>query len=255
MKKLSLFVSIVIVISIMSLYAKLNSVPQSHAYDGSQKEVVCRSEACAQVEAAVLRSTVRIHLQAWRMKADESGFELEESLGHATLRNGRTLVSHNHFEILEQVDVPDTAISVVIYDSSGRYLFSSPLTDFAMSLEGDETRVFEMKYEYDQLQMAGAGIVSAQFDDWHSLDLKPGMAVAQIDWDGTATRVDWTVIEEVITGDGLPRVILSEGVTRGGSGGGVFLNGIHIANNWQSIERLDGEGNVVYATSVAPLNG
>lgn len=150
--------------------------------------------------------------------------------------------------------MPDTAISVVIYDSSGKYLFSAPLTDFEVSLEADETRNFEMKYEYDQDLMAAAGITSAEFKDWRSLELQPQMEVAQIDWDGSATRVDWTTIEEVITSDGVPRVVLSEGVTIGGSGGGVFLNGVHIANNWQSVDHLDGAGNLLYATSVAPLN-
>ena len=80
------------------------------------------------------------------------------------------------------------------------------------------------------------------------------MAVAQVDWDGNESRVEWTTIEEIITEDGVPRLLLNNGVTRGSSGGGVFWNGKHIANNWKTIEHLDSGGNIVYLTSVAPLN-
>ena len=123
-----------------------------------------------------------------------------------------------------------------------------------MTLEGPETRVFEMKYGYMWRIFEEKGLSSARFDRWQDLDLQPGTTVAQVDLNGSVTRVDWVVVEEIITTSGVPRLVLSDGVAKGGSGGGVFLNGIHIANNWQSVEHINGAGEIVAVTSVAPLN-
>ena len=214
----------------------------------------CQEQACPQIDAAILSTTVCIHLQAWRVKQDESGYFVDESIGHATVMDGRFLVTHNHYSLLEQADLPESSISVAIFDAKGRHLFSAPLTDFSVTPTAAETCLFELKYEYWQDKLAAAGIQSAQFANWQQLDLQPGMEVAQVDWDGRSTRLDWTRIEQVITEDGVPRLVVGDGVAQGGSGGGIFWNGKHIANNWQYVEHLDGDDNIIYVTGIAALN-
>ena len=55
----------------------------------------------------------------------------------------------------------DTHISVILYDHTGRYLFSSPLTDYRISQAGAETLVLEMKNDFHRYQLAADGRLSA----------------------------------------------------------------------------------------------
>jgi hypothetical protein len=81
------------------------------------------------------------------------------------------------------------------------------------------------------------------------------MEVAQIDWDGATAHVEWVVIEDVVMNDGTPRLELANAVMRGASGGGVFWNGYHIANNWSQATTYDANsGAVTRQYSVAALN-
>ncbi len=99
------------------------------------------------------------------------------------------------------------------------------------------------------------GLQSAKFKTWEFLSLKPGTEVAQIDWDGTEGHVEWVVVKKVITKDGIARLILNNHVFLGASGGGVFWNGFHVANNWfQATEFDENRESVVDQFSVAALN-
>ena len=149
---------------------------------------------------------------------------------------------------------PDASISVLLFDSKGRTILQVPLTDLRITQLGDETLQFEILHEYGRNKLAEAGVISATFSNWQTAQLQPGMEVAQVDWDGTKTIINWVTVAEVVTQDGMPRLVLDSEVTEGGSGGGVFWNGLHIANNWMRIEHLDGNNNIIFATSVAPMN-
>jgi hypothetical protein len=118
-------------------------------------------------------------------------------------------------------------------------------------LEEEELLVFAYK-EADLF--AELGFESAEFKDWGSLTLEAGMEVAQIDWDGATTRVDWTTIQEVKLEDGAPRLVLEDGAIPGASGGGIFLNGFHVANNWRIEEQVDASGAVVDTVTTVALN-
>jgi hypothetical protein len=95
---------------------------------------------------------------------------------------------------------------------------------------------------------------SAPFKSWQDVQLLPGDEVAQIDSDGESSYVTWTVIEDVITKNGVPRIVVRNVLNKGASGGGVFWNGYHIANNWGIIELVNGSGRVDVETSIAALN-
>lgn len=254
MKKLALILGLIVLTALGGSLAPFDWLIVDNLAADSFTPAACYSAGCVAEEEAILGSTVRIHLQFWRVKERERGYWLDESIGHATLREGRYLITHNHYALLKEAGSPPGAISVALYDARGRFLFAAPLSDYDVSWAEGETRVFEMKYPYMQARLAAAGISSATFAVWQSLDLKAGQKVAQIDWDGQVSRVDWTTIESIVTGDGATHLLLSDGVEVGGSGGGVFWNGIHIGNNWQAVDHVDEAGNIVRVTSVAYLN-
>jgi hypothetical protein len=59
------------------------------------------------------------------------------------------------------------------------------------------------------------GFVSAAFEDWSTVPREVGMEVAQVDWDGVTTRADWALVQEVNIEDGVPRLVLDDGVAQG----------------------------------------
>lgn len=67
---------------------------------------------------------------------------------------------------------------------------------------------------------------------WQALGLRPGMEVAQLNWDGQNTHVDWVRVSRIDLDNGTPVVRLENYVAPGASGGGVFYAGHHIGNNW-----------------------
>ena len=86
------------------------------------------------------------------------------------------------------------------------------------------------------------------------LQVEPGTAVAQLDWDGRMAHVDWVLVEEVLEEGGTRVLVLSDELLQGAAGGGVFWQGYHIANNWMSGEVVDEGGSVVRQFSKAALN-
>jgi hypothetical protein len=217
-------------------------------------------QACRELEQRILAATVRIELQGWSVASDESGYNVDYTVGHATVRDGRYLITHNHFRIPLSIRPQDgeseVYTTVTLSDSSGETFFKGPISDFELAWEDPETLVFSYK---DEELFQDAGIVSAEFSDWSSIPLKAGMEVAQVDWDGATTRVDWTMVQEVDVEDGVPRLVLADGVTLGASGGGIFWHGIHIANNWLLVQHYGGSGTLTETTKVAlnstPVSG
>jgi hypothetical protein len=98
------------------------------------------------------------------------------------------------------------------------------------------------------------GMASADFKAWPSLALEPGTEVARVDWNGKTAYVEWTTIEAVIIEDGTPRLTLANNIEIGSSGGGVFWNGYHIANNWYRSTVVNNHTCQVQPYSAAALN-
>jgi hypothetical protein len=213
------------------------------------------AQACREMEQRILAATVRIELQGWSVADGESGYNIDYTVGHATIRDGRYLITHNHFRIplsiRSQNGESEVYTTVTLFDSSGELLFKGPISDFALAWEDPQTLVFV--YKGEEL-FQDAGIVSAEFSDWSSIPLKAGMEVAQVDWDGTTTRVDWTTVQEVDVEDGVPRLVLADDVTLGASGGGIFWQGIHIANNWLLVQHYGTSGTLTDTTTKVALN-
>jgi hypothetical protein len=98
------------------------------------------------------------------------------------------------------------------------------------------------------------GVPSASFESWQDAEPTVGQSVAQVVWDGRHTSVTWTSIQEVILDNGTPSVVLTNPLHHGASGGGVFLDGSHIAVNWENGKHLDAAGAVIEEFSTAALN-
>lgn len=207
-----------------------------------------------QIEERILKATVRIYIETWVVNPDESGYELDTAASHATLKGGRFLVTHNHFSAPITGGSRDKElgyIGVTLANSDGEPLFKGPLSDFELVWEDPETLIIAHK---DDSLFEKLGFASAEFADWSSAPLEPGSEVAQVDWDGTTTRVDWTTVQEINVNEGVPRLVLADSITLGASGGGIFWQGKHIANNWLLVQELGASDELLGATTKVALN-
>jgi len=210
------------------------------------------SASCGEIESRILSSTLRISIQSWVATPDGAGREMMMSGGHATVKDGRFLVTHNHFDIplsiRHRADEPEPHSQVYLYDAAGKLRHSGPLTDFSIVAEDTETLVLAHK---SSGFLESLGFSSAQFKSWEGLGLESGMEVAQVDWDGRRARVDCVTVGDIAVEDGVPRILLADGAKAGASGGGVFWRGYHIANNWLIREGVGSNGDVIVDTTAA----
>jgi hypothetical protein len=65
------------------------------------------------------------------------------------------------------------------------------------------------------------------------------MEIAQIDWDGNSTHIDWVTIDATNTKADTPIINVSNCILKGASGGGVYWQGQHIGNNWSRTDKCD----------------
>jgi hypothetical protein len=212
---------------------------------------------CKALEQQILASTVRLEWHFWKKNDAGSGYiYLDGNTGYATIKDGRYLVTHNHIGIsLTELGNRDLT-TVSIFAADGKPLFlEASLKDITIAVEDTETLVFDFGSYADKGLFESLGLTSANFVAWESLPLQPRMEVAQIDWDGATAHVEWVMIEDIVTEQGIPRLELDNFVRHGASGGGVFWNGLHIANNWSRITVQDEDsGKIIHRFSVAALN-
>jgi hypothetical protein len=208
----------------------------------------------ALIEEQILISTVRLEIESWTVRDGEAGYDLDVKASHATVKDGRFLVTHNHFSTAfrEQPGIrEETYRSVRLSNTNGEVVFQGPLSDFGVVWEDAETLVIEHK---DAALFSKLGFDSAEFEEWSTLSLQPGMEVAQIDWNGSITWVEWTTIEAVQVEEDVPVLVLDGDIMIGASGGGVFWQGIHGANHWTVRQELDASDTVVGSITKAALN-
>jgi hypothetical protein len=80
------------------------------------------------------------------------------------------------------------------------------------------------------------------------------MEVTQIDWELHGdTQIIWTKIDTIYTDNNLPLMKVQHFIELGASGGGVFVNAVHIGNNWGRItEQTKQQLSVVALNRVVP---
>ena len=207
------------------------------------------------LEERILAATVRIELLGWRGTGDERTPMALANRAHATIKDGRYLVTHNHFE--PSLTRPGGRYSAVsLYRANGEILLSqAPITAFTVVAGDAETLVLEFVDEAGNGLFEALGMPSAQFAAGEAIELRPGMEVAQINWNGRATEVQWVGIDRVITDSDTPRLEVHSLIEQGSSGGGVFWQGTHVANNWfRVITREADRGQILDTYSMAALN-
>jgi len=211
---------------------------------------------CDAYEQQILASVVRLEV---RGPSGDNPDQLTGGIAHGTIKDGRYLVVHNHFGVDLSVFAEDYYpgyASVRMYRPNGRLILMGagpPL--FEVVLEDAETLVLDFGADdsglgfFDQFE-----IPSAEFASWGESGLQPGVEVAQVVWDGEYTYIDWVVVNKVVVAEGTPQLIIRNEIELGSSGGGIFLNGDHIANNWLSAEFASDGQPVNELLSIAALN-
>jgi hypothetical protein len=213
-------------------------------------------QQCAAIDQQVLASTVRLAIRVYAFRQDGGlGEQVESSIGHATVKDGRYLVTHNHYGVSLSDELPGTTTRLSAFKANGEVIvLDAPLTAFQVALEDPQTLVLDFGEYGGQGLFGMLGMGSAAFRHQQEVTLQAGMEVAQLDWDGRSAHVDWVMIEELLVKDGTPSLRLTNFVTGGSSGGPVFWNGYHIANNWSHAAVLNGDNVVTDQYSFAALN-
>jgi hypothetical protein len=211
---------------------------------------------CQELEQRILDSTVRIEWDVWVSKDNGDGYSRMDRIGHATVKEGRYLVTHNHGRILQSDLKNNEWNRISVFAANGRLIWPrAPLYTISIAAQDAETLVLDFGDYGGPGLFAIMGLSSAEFQDWGALPLQPGMEVAQVIWDGETASVAWVTIDEIVTDNGTPRLELDSTVAAGTSGGGVFWNGYHVANTWSQTSVLNvSDGTVARRYSVAALN-
>lgn len=222
------------------------------------------TEPSREIEREILASTVRMEVELWTKRPigpAESGlyeYSRAKGNGYGTIRDGRYLVTHNHYDILlPTLDHPIVFdySSVRLFRANGERLAVMDLNNaFVVAEEQLETLVLDFGTVAGEGFFTTMGLPSANFASWEELALQPGITVAQLDWDGKSARVKWVMVTDVVTEQGTPRLEFTTSLMPGASGGGVFWEGYHVANNWRVIEHYDSNGRLAYLQTMAALN-
>ena len=202
---------------------------------------------CDEAARRILASTVRVEFHG------PAG-----GIGHGTIVGGRYLITHNHYPITAAAlnnggEGVVTAVSI-LKASGGIILLKAPLSYFKVVREEPEMLLLDFQAYSGVGFFDSLGVPSIEWSDGTTLLPMPGNEVAQVNWDGSTARVEWVRVTTVHLDSGAATIELDSFVEQGASGGGVFYNGVHIANNWtRQTDRLE-SGEIVRQYSLAALN-
>jgi len=191
---------------------------------------------CANLEAQILDVTIRIEMHS--LESYKGHLKSSVRRSHATIMDGKYLVTHNHFRysLRRQVGAfgdQNGYTGISLRTTGGRLLLeNAPLNSFRIVHEDPETLVLAFLDENGNGLFEAAGLPSAHFVDIKSIPLETGDELAQIDWDGEIVHVDWVTVDILSLNGEVPQLQVDNYPKKGCSGGGVFWNGIHIGNTW-----------------------
>lgn len=213
-------------------------------------------DRCQQLESEILDVTLRLEISVKKLAGNSSAGLTSISVGHATVVGGRFLVTHNHFAQSSGESYSSQLLTLSAYRADGSLaIHQAPSHTFQVFSAGPQTLVFDFGQYDGQGALDYMGIASARLGAWDELGLRPGMEVAQVNWDGQKTHVDWVRVSTVGLENGASVLQLDNYVEPGASGGGVFFAGYHIGNNWfRNIDRHFITGKILRLWTVAALN-
>jgi hypothetical protein len=195
------------------------------------------------MEEEILASTVRLLMYTPLMHVEGEGYRIVNSMGHATVMNGRYLVTHNHYDetilsMLEQGD-PENLITGKIFNTDGEIISQVPGQMLTVLVIEHEIVVYDLGEKDGVGYLTTLGLQSTKMLALPSISLEAGMEVAQIDWDGNSTHVDWARIDTINTKSDTSIINVSNCILKGASGGGVYWQGQHFGNNWSQTDKCD----------------
>lgn len=209
---------------------------------------------CGALEERLLESVVRLELGA----VDEHG-RWEAEIGHGTVMGGRYLVTHNHFDLrlsLLESEAPNFDASASLYRADGTKIWMyGEVVHFTIVVKDSQTLVLDFgRDDLGQGFFERHGLASASFRTLPAVVPERGDEVAKVDWADGRAYLEWGRVEDVRNESGTSIIAISKASQLGASGGGVFWQGHHIANNWASVEVFGAEGELVRRYSKAALN-
>ena len=216
-------------------------------------------QSCQVIEQQLLASTIRFEIRRATLFFEDEGYFLFWGVGHGTVSGGRYLITHNHQSKTHYSDLPegsiDEQITLSFFHADGSLLTHLTNASVKVAMTGSETLVFDFGEQNEVGFFESLGIPSAPILTDIST-IQPGNVVAQINWNQSNTFVEWTTVRSVTVHDGVQVVELDNAVIQGASGGGIFIDGQHIANNWKVISISNASsGAVTDSFTVAALNG
>lgn len=178
---------------------------------------------CAAQAERILASTVRLEIIG----------PSSTRKSHATVTGGRYLITHNHFSLVWVNVQQDDHWTIRLIRPDGRsFLNNMPLSIFTVVAETEEMLVLDFG-EIDGIGFfERLGFSSAELKPWAGMPVQPGREVAQVNWDGSQSFVQWNRVSFIADNSKAPGLELEQTIMIGASGGGVFVDGIHIGNNW-----------------------
>ncbi len=232
--------------------------PQDSALSCIQPASRAQQTRCERIENQILAVTVRIEMHAQYVLQGTSYTKINRS--HATIMAGRYLVTHNHFTFSlteTAADGEEGYLAISLRRADGTLiLYQAPLDVFKIIHADPQTLVLEFLNAEGEGLFAALGLPSADFTDWQTAQLQPGMELAQVDWNGTTQAyVDWVRIDALQVEEAVPQLQVDNFARFGCSGGGVFWNGQHIGNNWaRNIEENLATEEITRRYSIIALN-
>ena len=212
---------------------------------------------CKNLEAEILAVTVRIELHAQYDLQGNIYTKVHPS--HATIMAGRYLVTHNHFKF----SLTETAASgeegyltISLRRADGTlFLDQAPLDAFKIVHADAQTLVLEFLTPQGNGLFSALDLPAANLVDWQTLNLRAGVELAQIDWNGERAHVDWVQVDAMQLDDTVPQLQVNNFARFGCSGGGIFWNGQHIGNNWaRNIDENPATDEITRRYSIIALN-
>jgi hypothetical protein len=214
---------------------------------------------CKKIEQEIIASTVYVEMQGHAYKGNYRWEITKGSRSHATVVGGRYLMTHNHFGYpLTETAAPDgdgfTGITLRKINGE-KLLHAAPLTSFSIVYEDPQTLVLDFGEVNGRGFFETLGLPSVLTLNWDQVPWTEGMEVAQLDWSGEETHVDWAKVEMYQTNNEVPVVMVDNFLMKGASGGGVYWNGYHIGNNWlRGVEKEPETSQVEHTYSIVALN-
>ena len=227
--------------------AATNTAPANPPAPACAQPTPDMAPACDEAARRILASTVRVEFHG------PAG-----GIGHGTIVGGRYLITHNHYPVTAATlnnggEGVVTAVSI-LKANGDVILLEAPLAYFKVIREEPEMLLLDFQAYSGVGFFDSLGVPSIEWSNGNVPSLAPGGEVAQVNWDGSTARVEWVRVTS-LNGNGTVAFIeLDNFVEQGASGGGVFHNGVHVANNWtRQTDRLE-SGAIVRQYSVAALN-